>query len=238
MKYVRNQIAFNEAFVSIQGEGPHAGEAALFIRLAECNLTCSWCDTSYTWNWDSYDRTKESRSMTAQVLASILIPQVTDNIRLVVITGGEPLMQQQQLVPLLNRIIEVCPWVRFEVETNGTILPTADFDRLISLFVVSPKLANSSVSEKRRLKYQVLDGFSAVNSVLKFVLREPSEYDEVASIAALAGYAANRIWVMPEATSPKTLAQGLSELADGAIEKGYRLGNRLQVQVWGDQRGI
>lgn len=176
--------------------------------------------------------------MTVSDLASAVTSQITTSIRLVVITGGEPLMQQKQLGQLLHLIRAACPWTRFEVETNGTILPSKDFESLISLFVLSPKLGNSAITEKRRLKFHVLKAFSSLDSILKFVLKDPSEYDEVASIAAKSGITANRIWVMPEATSPEALAEGLSRLIDGAIEKGYRVGNRMHVQVWGNQRGL
>lgn len=42
-----------ETFTSVQGEGPRSGMLSVFVRLSECNLYCRWCDTPYTWRWDS-----------------------------------------------------------------------------------------------------------------------------------------------------------------------------------------
>ena len=49
----------NEIFKSIQGEGPNFGKPAIFLRTAQCNLKCTWCDTKYTWDWENYDFQKE-----------------------------------------------------------------------------------------------------------------------------------------------------------------------------------
>ena len=54
----------NEIFKSIQGEGPNFGKPAIFLRTAQCNLKCTWCDTKYTWDWKNYDFSKEVKEMT------------------------------------------------------------------------------------------------------------------------------------------------------------------------------
>ena len=85
-----------EIFHSLQGEGVTAGRPSVFLRLATCNLACSWCDTKYTWDWDSYENERE--------VVSLFVSEVEERLlrfgcpRLV-ITGGEPLMQQTGPAP-------------------------------------------------------------------------------------------------------------------------------------------
>ena len=58
------KLRVNEIFgPTFQGEGPHAGQSAVFLRTSGCNLNCSWCDTPYTWDWERYDREAETHPM-------------------------------------------------------------------------------------------------------------------------------------------------------------------------------
>lgn len=101
---------------TFQGEGGSAGQLAVFVRLSRCNLACTWCDTPYTWDRGRFDLRAESRRM-SQI-------EVWDAVRsiaadLVVISGGEPLLQQHRLVWLAD----MCRAAgrRVEIETNGTV---------------------------------------------------------------------------------------------------------------------
>ena len=63
----------NEIFKSIQGEGPNFGKPAIFLRTAQCNLKCTWCDTKYTWDWKNFDYSKEVHEMSIdEIKESIL----------------------------------------------------------------------------------------------------------------------------------------------------------------------
>ena len=110
-------MKISEIFESIQGEGNNAGKPAVFLRTAECNLKCVWCDTKYTWDWKTYDYSKEVNEMSIKEVRQSL---EQFRIRHLVITGGEPLMQQDDLSELLTFLK---PKFYVEVETNGTILP-------------------------------------------------------------------------------------------------------------------
>src|SRR5690242_19361171 len=106
----------SEIFASIQGEGVSAGVPSVFVRLAECNLKCEWCDTKYTWDWEHHDRAAEVHELDeSEVLARI---GAASN---VVVTGGEPLLQQEALARVVGKLD-----ARIEVETSGTIEPTAE----------------------------------------------------------------------------------------------------------------
>ena len=130
-------MKISEIFKSIQGEGTNAGKPAIFLRTAECNLKCTWCDTKYTWDWKSFDYSKEVKEISIKDIRE-RIEQF--NLRHLVITGGEPLMQQDDLAELL---VFLKPDFYVEIETNGTILPNNALSTLVDQWNVSPKTKNS-----------------------------------------------------------------------------------------------
>ena len=107
-----------EIFATIQGEGVSAGEPSTFLRLAICNLACSWCDTAYTWDWKRFTRAEQVMAAEPGDLVARIASLPPRN---VVITGGEPLIQRRQLVPLVSQLKAL--GLRVSMETNGTIGP-------------------------------------------------------------------------------------------------------------------
>ncbi|MDA1128102.1 MAG: 7-carboxy-7-deazaguanine synthase QueE [Chloroflexi bacterium] len=105
-----------EIFHSIQGEGVSMGVPSVFLRLATCNLACHWCDTKYTWDWQNFDYQTEVVEMDGDDIQQRVRAFDCSH---VVITGGEPLLQQADLTSLVE--IMVAEGYTFEVETNGTI---------------------------------------------------------------------------------------------------------------------
>lgn len=99
-----------EQFISLDGEGPTAGELAYFVRLADCNLRCSWCDTAYSWDGSAPVQWKEAQQIYEEIKAS--------GIRNVTLTGGEPL--QQDIIPLLQLLAQDKALL-MHIETNGSI---------------------------------------------------------------------------------------------------------------------
>lgn len=84
-----------EIYKSIQGESSFAGRPCIFVRLAGCNLRCSWCDSEYTF-------TGGQKMTDDEVVAEIakLSP-----VKLIEFTGGEPLLQERELVPMMERLL-------------------------------------------------------------------------------------------------------------------------------------
>ena len=105
---IKMQVA--EKFVSIDGEGPHAGELAAFIRFKGCNLDCDYCDTKWANRADC-----AANDETAEDLAAWVQSTGTHNVTL---TGGEPLLQKD-IAPLIARLTETGH--RVEIETNGSV---------------------------------------------------------------------------------------------------------------------
>jgi 7-carboxy-7-deazaguanine synthase len=96
-----------EIYKSVQGESSFAGRPCIFVRLAGCNLRCSWCDSEYTF-------TGGYKLIEDQVIAEIekLAP-----VRLIEFTGGEPMLQERELIPLMERLLADC--YELMIETSG-----------------------------------------------------------------------------------------------------------------------
>jgi organic radical activating enzyme len=216
---------------TFQGEGPSCGVPALFIRLSRCNLTCTWCDTPYTWDRSRFDLRAGSSSQTVQ---DLLVWARSSDVELVVITGGEPLMQQRSLAVLVRGLLAAGK--RVEFETNGTIAP--DPALLVGgvRFNVSPKLANSGVAESKRLAPRALEAFAASGrAVFKFVARTEADLDEIDALADQYGLAP--VWVMPEGTTPQELIATTRVLADAVAARRWNLSQRLHVMAFAELRG-
>lgn len=147
-----------EKFLSIDGEGPTAGEIATFIRFQGCNLRCSWCDTTY-----SFDKENITEVLDENEIYSYIKSNKAKNVTL---TGGEPLIQNgiEKLLNLLNEDKDLL----VHIETNGSedILPFKQKFKNIS-FIVDFKLPQSKMNEK-----MYLDNLKNVdeNDVYKFVI--------------------------------------------------------------------
>jgi len=216
---------------TLQGEGPSTGRRCGFVRLGGCNLDCSWCDTPYTWDWSRYRPEEELRRMTVDEVVGAVEAMDVD---MLVITGGEPLLQGRALLALVSAARER-GW-RVEVETNGTVAPPAALVAHVDAFNVSPKLANSGVAETRRIRPAALRALRDTRrAVFKFVVTTPAELDEVAELAAR--HRLEPVYVMPEGTTREVILGRMRELAGPALERGFHLSTRLHILLWGDVRG-
>jgi len=96
-----------EIYKSIQGESSFAGVPCIFVRLAGCNLRCTWCDSEYTF-------TGGRRMSEDEVVAAVekLAP-----VKLVEFTGGEPMLQERELIPFMHRLLH--SGYELMIETSG-----------------------------------------------------------------------------------------------------------------------
>lgn len=219
---------------TLQGEGPSAGKSALFIRLSRCNLSCPGCDTPYTWDWSRFNPHQESRRITADGLHSWAMNHQTE---LVIITGGEPLLQQGSLQPLVRALAR--SGRRVEIETNGTIIPMPDIIEHVDQFNVSPKtvsFAGTNTTQVNRINPDALRSFAASKkAIFKFVASSAEDLDEISHYVA--EFDLDPVWIMPEGVTPPVILSRMSWLADEAIKRNWNLSNRLHILLWGDQRG-
>lgn len=233
LKVSRQPSGEPEIFHSIQGEGVNAGTPAVFLRLALCNLTCTWCDTKYTWDWDNYEIKKELISLSEkEVIGRIL----RFNRPHLIITGGEPMLQQKELAVLTTSLIHQGFYC--ELETNGTISPSPTMINNISQWNVSPKTTGSGNKRGKREVTRAINAFRELNNVyFKFVIESREDIKEVTQLVNSYDISSNRVILMPEGTTSQILQERGKWIADVCKEQGYLFSTRLHIMLWGDNRG-
>ena len=156
---------------------------------------------------------------------------------MVVVTGGEPLLQSTFLEPLLQVLGDA--GIRVEVETAGTIIPNfGDRPNLVSQWNVSPKLTSSLNPRHLRLGEELRWFAASPRAIFKFVVTDAKALDEVDEVCYQYGIPYNRVYIMPEGTVSEIVETGLKNIAEEVIERGYNLTTRLHVSIWGNKRGV
>lgn len=223
----------SEIFESIQGEGPSAGERCIFVRLATCNLRCSWCDTRYTWDWHAYRYEDE---VTTVAVAEVAARVGRAAARRLVVTGGEPLLQQPALQMLLSNLPTS---LVVEVETNGTILPAPALVARIDQWNVSPKLANSGEPERRRLRSSALETLRDTGrAYLKLVVESEGDLAEADALVRGLAWPHERVLLMPQASRRDELRERSGWVRRAAEARGFRASPRLHIERWDGRRGV
>lgn len=224
-----------EIFESLQGEGPSLGTPSVFLRLGACNLACHFCDTPYSWDFRRFSKHAELASYAPVDLASDLTVRLRGQTRHLVITGGEPLLQQAALIQLLGDLPRDL-WV--EVETNGTISPKAYLLERINQWNVSPKLSNSGESEARRFWPSVLQQFrDSGRSWLKLVVASDADFQEAKAMVEALSWPVSRVFLMPCAATREELFDQSPRVAAACLQFGYRFSSRLHIDLWSGTRG-
>ena len=242
-----------EIFFTVQGEGRQVGRPSVFVRSSLCNLHCRWCDTDYTWNWEGtpflHDRAGESgytKYRKEDQIIEVSVEEVAEKAASFscphfVFTGGEPLLHEEDWIGLMRqlemRFEEPAP--TFELETNGTRSPGAEFLDRITQLNVSPKLANSGVKRELRLREEVLRSLAASGKAdFKFVVATEADLVEVREVVKLANLSPDRVFLMPQGTSVEEMDERSGWLAGRCQEYGYRFTDRLHVRLFGSRRGV
>ena len=222
----------NEIFKSIQGEGPNFGKPAIFLRTAQCNLKCTWCDTKYTWDWKNYDFSKEVKEMTIDEIKDT----ITDlEIKHLVITGGEPLLQQDDLADLLSFLK---PDFYVEVETNCTILPNKMLTDLIDQWNVSPKTENSGNALELYENNECYYFFAnQENAFFKYVVEDETDIPEIKKFVTKYKIPEKRVQLMTQASTKEEISIREKSISKLAKSHNFAFSPRLHVAMWGSQRG-
>ncbi len=207
-------MKINEIFLSIQGESTYAGRPCLFIRTTRCNLRCTYCDTEYAF----YD----GKDMSIDELYSVVR---NSGVRLVEITGGEPLMQKD-----INELVKVLLKDDYEVliETSGS-LDIDVIDRR-AVRIMDMKCPSSGMESKN--DYTNIEKLTPQDEI-KFVIENREDYDW--SMGIVKKYNLNDkmpILMSPvfDKIEPETLANWI--LSD---KKNVRMQLQMHKYIWGPE---
>jgi len=234
-----------EEFLSLQCEGKYVGVPSYFVRTTGCNLRCSWknsdgsitiCDTSYT----SFNPEKGK-----DVDGEYIYKQIkTTPIRHVVITGGEPTLQND-----LPKVVEylTTKGLTVTIETNGTKYMKFPNGTFVS---ISPKLRSSyaqkagSIEEKMHKKnnefFENIYKWRNDNSdyQLKFVYNGNGDIQEIQNLQVRLIIPNDRIYLMPQGITTEQFKERQKELFEFCVKKGWNYTPRMHIDIFGNKRGI
>ena len=226
-------INISEIFYSIQGEGVTVGTPALFIRVQGCNLSCRYCDTRDVWVKGKQYSYEELINEVLKYPCELLYGAH------IVLTGGEPLLWMDKLTEFLKLLTSIIPRELFiEVETNGTIIPTPEFDKYISLYHVSPKLSNSGLPKEARIKPKVIEWFiKCSKAFFKFVVESEDDVVEILHIIPMLDVH-DRILLMPQAKTRDEYLKLAPKIIELCKKYKYRFSPRLQIEIYDRRVGV
>lgn len=241
-------LSVSEVFYSIQGEGKTIGQPAVFVRLSGCNLMCGGQGTQKdgelhdgaTWRCDSIEVwMKGTNTQYEDVLPEDCYRAVQQGAN-VIITGGEPLIQQMRIVVFIEYLKTINKDVSIEIETNGTKMPDPELIRRNPdiLFNCSPKLANSGMPKNRRLKPEVLQEINKHNSIFKFVVSDFDDVMEIMDDYVSLDLDQKKFYIMPSGENQELLEQSRPACAEICKIYGWNLTTRLHIDIWNQKTGV
>ena len=246
-------IRVSEIFKSIQGEGSTAGRPSVFVRLQSCNLMCGGIGTEKdgqlhngaTWRCDTIETWMQGQKWEINELADYLASCYRDAFKAgtqLIITGGEPLLQRQEVELLIREIqLKTDGTCRVEIETNGTLNPLPH--HLVSQYNVSPKTSNSGMDKNKRIvssAIQSLSNFAASGkAIFKFVVTREQDIEEVMKdFIEPFQIPAQSVWLMPGCSNRQQYEKVAPVVADICGKYGFQFSSRLQVNIWNEVTGV
>jgi 7-carboxy-7-deazaguanine synthase len=240
------KLAVSEVFYSIQGEGKTTGVPSVFVRLGGCNLMCGGMGTQFDgelhngaeWRCDTVEVWMKAQSKEFKdVLPQDCIEAIKNNAH-IILTGGEPMMQQSGLEQFIKYIKEnINPKPYFEVETNGTIMPNEFLLSKIHLWNCSPKLRNSGNDNSMTFKSDVIKELNKKNTIFKFVVNSEKEWGEIEK-DYLPIIDRQKVYLMPAGENQELLNENKLRIVELAKEKYLNFTTRLHIELWNKKTGV
>mgnify|MGYP003627672729 FL=1 len=243
---MKNRLAISEVFYSIQGEGKTVGIPSVFVRLGGCNLMCGGMGTQFDgelhngaeWRCDSVEVWMKAQSKECSDILPQDCVEAIKNGAHIILTGGEPMMQQKGLESFITYIKEnINDKPFFEVETNGTIMPNNFLLEEIHLWNCSPKLRNSGMDDFMTFKLDVIEKLNTKNTIFKFVVNSEKDWNEIQT-KYLPIIDKRKIYLMPSGENQELLNQNKLNVVELAKKNYLNFTTRLHIEIWNKKTGV
>lgn len=214
-----SQVKISEVFHSIEGEGIEIGRPEIFIRLAGCNLRCTWCDTEYA--------LENGKEMSVEEILQEVRKYPCKSVS---ITGGEPLFQKEETLELVRQLKKMSYWI--QINTNGTILDEETFG-LLDLITMDCKCPSSGMRSDLTVLKRTKELFD-FKTQFKFVVADQEDYEYAKRISS--SLEVSNAVFQPEWNSRKFTPR----LVNMAKKDNLNVRIILQQQkiIWGQRRGV
>lgn len=240
------KLAVSEVFYSIQGEGKTVGIPSVFVRLGGCNLMCGGMGTQFDgelhndakWRCDTVEVWMNAQSKEVEEVLDETCLEAIKSGAHIILTGGEPMMQQSALEEFIKHLkygLNINPY--FEVETNGTIMPSEYLLENISLWNCSPKLQNSGNDKSITYKPDVIKELNKRNAIFKFVVNGDEEWSEIKEDYL---YLVDRqkVYLMPAGENQELLNENKQRVVELAKNNYLNFTSRLHIEIWNKKTGV
>lgn len=237
-------LSDDRLFYTLEGEGEYIGQPSVFMRMSMCNLTCKgFASESSPHGCDSYvSWSVKNKSTFGNIWDEFfLLNNYADKLKngaILKLTGGEPLIQEVQLLKFVDYISNKLGMVpRIDFETNATIEPDIKWvDEFNATFTTSPKLLHNGDPENRTYKPPVLRWHREHNSGFKFVISSDKDIEEVwrkyVNDDKGINVPLNRIWFMPCCGSRQEHIEKAPAVAEYAKAMNVNFSPRLHLLLW------
>lgn len=213
-------MKISEIFYSIEGEGIEIGRPEIFIRLTGCNLRCRWCDTKYA--------LEGGKEMSIEKIIQEVSKYPCKSVS---ITGGEPLLQKEELWELVKQLKALDYWI--QINTNGTIFDEEIFN-LVDLISMDCKCPSSGMKSNFEVLRET-DKLFSPKTQFKFVISDEEDYKYAKKVIDSLALQ-SKIVFQPEWRNRK-FARELVELVKKDVLN-VRVTLQQQKIIWGVKRGV
>ncbi len=230
-------------FYTLEGEGEYIGQPSVFMRLSMCNLTCigfasedspNGCDSFISWTI----KNKKTFNEVFELMEEGNHVEHLRNGAIWKITGGEPLIQQKQLLKLVEAFESTYNFIpRIDFESNATLLPAEEWiNEWGATFTTSPKLRSNGDPEDKTYKPEVLKWHVKNKSGFKFVINKAEDIEEIWSKYIQDEHGINcplnRVWFMPCCGSRAEHIERGPVVAEYAKAMHVNFSPRLHLLLW------